>query len=225
MATFALVPGAGGVSWYWHRVVPLLEEAKHEAIAIDLPGDDAHAGLSVYADRVLDAIGTREVILVAQLLGGFTAPLVCAQARVRMLVFVNAMIPVPGETAGEWWANTGWEEARVAAAHRGGYSPSFELATYFLHDLPPAIIEQGEAQERPEADVVFGEPCRFQAWPAVPIYAVAGRDDRFFPLEFQRRVAQERLQVSVDELPGGHLLALANPRGLTDQLVGYLQEG
>jgi Acetyltransferase (GNAT) domain len=53
------------------------------------------------------------VILVAQSLGGFTAPLVCARARVRMLVFVNAMIPLPGESAGEWWANTGWEEAVV----------------------------------------------------------------------------------------------------------------
>jgi pimeloyl-ACP methyl ester carboxylesterase len=94
MATFALVPGAGGSAWYWHRVVPLLEEAKHEATAVDLPGDDAQAGLSAYTERVLEAIGTREVILVTQSLGGFTAPLVCAKARVRMLVFVNAMIPV-----------------------------------------------------------------------------------------------------------------------------------
>jgi pimeloyl-ACP methyl ester carboxylesterase len=224
MASFVLVPGAGGAAWYWHRVVPLLEEAKHEAIAVDLPGDDARAGLSVYADRVLEAIGTREVILVAQSLGGFTAPLVCARARVRMLVFVNAMIPVPGETAGEWWANTGWEAARVAAARRGGYSPSFDLGTYFLHDLPPEIVKQGEAHERPEADVAFGEPTRFDAWPAVPIHVIAGRDDRFFPIEFQHRVVQDRLQVSVDDLPGGHLLALANPRGLADQLLGYLRE-
>jgi pimeloyl-ACP methyl ester carboxylesterase len=223
MATFVLIPGAGGVPWYWHRVVPLLDEAKHEAIAVDLPGDDAQAGLSDYADRVLEAIGTREVILVAQSLGGFTAPLVCARARVRILVFVNAMIPVPGETAGEWWANTGWEEARVAAAHRGGYSPSFDLATYFLHDLPPEIVKRGEALERPEADVVFGESCRFEAWPAVPIHVIAGRDDRFFPVEFQRHVTHERLQIPVDEIPGGHLLALANPRGLADRLVGYLR--
>jgi pimeloyl-ACP methyl ester carboxylesterase len=222
-ATFVLVPGAGGIAWYWHRVVPLLEAAKHEAIAVDLPGDDAQAGLSVYADHVLEAIGSREVILVAQSLGGFTAPLVCARARVRMLVFVNAMIPAPGETAGEWWANTGWEEARIAAAHRGGYSPSFDVATYFLHDIPPAILEQGEPQERPEAEVAFGEPCRFEAWPAVPIHVIGGRDDRFFPIEFQRRVARDRLRLSVDEAPGGHLLALANPGGLADRLLGYVR--
>jgi pimeloyl-ACP methyl ester carboxylesterase len=225
MATFVLVPGAGGVAWYWHRVVPLLEKAKHEAIAVDLPGDDEHAGLSAYTDRVVAAIGTRHVVLVVQSLGGFTAPLVCARVRVRMLVFVNAMIPLPGETAGEWWDSTGSTEARTAAAHRGGYSTSFDLPTYFLHDIPLKIIQQGETHQRSEADIVFGEPCRFEAWPDVPIHVMAGRDDRFFPIDFQRRVARERLHVTVDEVAGGHLLALSNPRGLVNQLLGYLRAG
>jgi pimeloyl-ACP methyl ester carboxylesterase len=223
MATFVLVPGAGGVAWYWHRVVPLLEEAEHDAIAVDLPGDDEHAGLSAYADLAVEAIGTRPVVLVAQSLGGFTAALVCARVRVRMLVFVNAMIPVPGETAGEWWDNTGSIAARTAAARRGGYSTDFDLATYFLHDVQPEIIRQGELHQRPEAEVVFGEPCRFDVWPDVPIHVIAGRDDRFFPIDFQRQVAQDRLHATVDELAGGHLVALSNPRGLVDQLLGYLR--
>lgn len=226
MATFVLVPGAGGVAWYWHRVVPLLEDAGHKAIAVELPGDDEQAGLSAYADRVVAAIETRQdAVLVAQSLGGFTAPLVCARVRVRMLVLVNAMIPVPGETAGEWWDNTGSIAARTAAARRGGYSTNFDLATYFLHDVPPEVIRQGEAQQRPEADIVFGEPCRFEAWPKVPIHVIAGRDDRFFPIDFQRRVARERLHVTVGELVGGHLVALSNPRGLVDELLGYLRPG
>jgi pimeloyl-ACP methyl ester carboxylesterase len=225
MATFALIPGAGGVGWYWHRVVRLLEEAGHEAIAVDLPGDDEQAGLSVYADRVVEAIGTQRAVLVAQSLGGFTAPLVCARVRVRMLVLVNAMIPLPGETAGEWWDNTGSIAARREAAQRGEYSKEFDLATYFLHDVPPEIIKQGEARQRPEADIVFGEPCRFQAWPKVPIRVIAGRDDRFFPIGFQRRVARDRLNVTVDELPGGHLIAFSNPRGLVDRLLDFLRAG
>jgi pimeloyl-ACP methyl ester carboxylesterase len=224
MATFVFIPGAGGVAWYWHRVVPLIDEAGHDAIAVDLPGDDEQAGLSAYADRVLDAIGTRQVILVAQSLGGFTAPLVCARVRVQRLVFVNAMIPVPDETAGAWWENTGWIAAREAAAERGGYSTDFDLATHFLHDVPPEITEQGKAYDRPEADVAFGEPCRFEAWPDVPIHVIAGGDDRFFPIDFQRHVARDRLGLIVDKLPGGHLLALANPRGLADQLLSYLSE-
>src|SRR5512142_2313240 len=99
MATFALIPGAGGMAWYWHRVTPLLRAAGHEAIAIDLPGEDRRAGLAAYAEIVTREIAERsDVILVAQSLAGFTAPLVCARLPVRRLVFVNAMIPKPGET-------------------------------------------------------------------------------------------------------------------------------
>ncbi len=80
--TFALIPGAGGVAWYWHRVVPLLQEAGHEAIAVDLPGDDPTAGLPEYARLVASAIDSRDnVVLVAMSLGGFTAPLVAAEIR------------------------------------------------------------------------------------------------------------------------------------------------
>jgi hypothetical protein len=51
---------------------------------------------------------------------------------------------------------------------------------------------------------------------------LAGRDDRLFPIDFQRRVAKERLGVTVDALPGGHLVALSNPRGLANHLLSYL---
>jgi pimeloyl-ACP methyl ester carboxylesterase len=95
MATFVLIPGAGGIPWYWHRVVPLIEHAGHEAIAVDLPGDDRNADLTAYADLTVKAIRSSRPILVAQSLGGFTAPLVCERVPVRMLVFVNAMIPAP----------------------------------------------------------------------------------------------------------------------------------
>lgn len=56
MTSFVLVPGAGGMAWYWHRAVPLIRAAGHDPIAVELPGDDRHAGLAVYADIVIQAI-------------------------------------------------------------------------------------------------------------------------------------------------------------------------
>ena len=221
MTSFVLIPGAGGSAWYWHRVVPLLREAGHEAIAVDLPGDDEAAGLPEYASLVTGAIGGRDdVVLVAQSLGAFTAPLAAAGSGVRALVFVNAMIPVPGETPGAWWGNTGWEQARIDAALTGGYSPEFDLDTYFLHDVPPEVAQAGLPYQRPEADVVFGSVCDYGEWPAVPLRAVAGASDRFFPTGFQQKLAADRLGVTADLLPGGHLIALAEPAGLADYLLG-----
>src|SRR5215210_7216676 len=99
-----LVPGAGGQAWYWHRVVPELTSRGLAAVPVDLPADDDSAGLDVYVDTVLVAAERWEdVVVVAQSMGGFTAPLVCTERPVRSLVFLNAMIPRPGETGAEWW--------------------------------------------------------------------------------------------------------------------------
>ena len=222
MSAFILIPGAGGSAWYWHRLVPMLERAGHEAIAVELPGDDERGTLDTYAGLVIRAIGGRKnVVLVAQSLGGFTAALVCARVAVRMLVFVNAMIPVPGETPGEWGDNTGAGMAREDAARRHGYAIEFDVETYFFHDVPESVVQEAAAHERRQADSVFEQPCRFDAWPDVPIHVVVGAGDRLFPRGFQRRIARERLNKTTDEIPGGHLVALSNPADLAERLLAY----
>ncbi len=55
MTTYVLIPGAGGVAWYWHLLEAELRERGHEAVAVDLPADDDSAGLSEYADAVVAA--------------------------------------------------------------------------------------------------------------------------------------------------------------------------
>lgn len=217
---FVLIPGAGGAAWYWSHVVPLLQSAGHEAVAVDLPGNDESAGLPEYTRLVVEATGgLHDVVLVAQSLGAFTAPLVCERASVRELVLVNAMIPVPGETPGAWWGNTGWAAAQQAAATAHGYSPEFDADTYFLHDIPPEVAAEGEPHQRAEADAVFESVCDFTGWPKIPTRVLTGEADRFFPMDFQRRVARERLGIEPDVVPGGHLLALANPDGVANYLL------
>ena len=226
-ATFILIPGAGGDAWYWHLVAPMLQQRGHEAVPVSLPASDDTAGLPEYAAAVVRAIGIREsrrVVLVAQSLAGFTAPLVCKQAPVALVVLVNAMIPKPGETPGEWWTNTRHREAKRERNRRDGRPADapFDPLLEFFHDVPQPVIDAAWAQGEPrQSDAVFGSPCTFESWPAVPTRVLIGRDDRFFPVDFQRRVARERLGISADEMPGGHLVALSQPEELTARLAAY----
>src|SRR5438445_10766692 len=97
MATYVLIHGASSDSWYWHLVVPELRARGHDVIAPDLPSDDDAAALSEHADAVTDAIGDRrDLIVAAQSLGGFTAPLACDRAPVRRLILAAALVPLPG---------------------------------------------------------------------------------------------------------------------------------
>ncbi|MPY78398.1 MAG: alpha/beta fold hydrolase [Actinophytocola sp.] len=221
--TFVLIPGAGGQAWYFHRLVPELRVRGHDAIAVDLPAGDNSAGLVEYADVVVDAIDDRtDITVVAQSLGGFTAPLVCERADVSLLVMLNAMTPQPGEAPDTWWEATGHSEAKAEYATREGRDAGFDLMADFFHDVPQDVIDAAMAQGEPDQSMTpMRPPWPLDHWPDVPTRFLQGRDDRFFPLEFQRRVVKERLALDVDEMPGGHLVALSRPAELAERLVAY----
>lgn len=226
MATFVLIHGAGSDSWYWHLVAPELRARGHDVVAPDLPCDDDSAGLAEYADVVVDAIGERtDIVLVAQSMGAFTAPLVCERVPVRLLVLVAAMVPLPGESPGEWWSNTGWEQARREQAERDGRSVDgdFDPMVEFLHDVPAEVVTELMARgEREQSGTPFEKPWPLATWPNVPTRFLLCRHDRFFPADFQRRVVHERLGITPDEMDGGHLPALSRPKELAERLNGYL---
>jgi pimeloyl-ACP methyl ester carboxylesterase len=228
MATFVLIHGAGGDSWYWHLVVPELRARGHEVVAVDLPCEDDSAGLTEYADAVVEAIGDRtDLVLVAQSMAGFTAPLVCERMPVDLMVLLAAMVPAPGESPGDWWDNTGWEQARREQNQRNGRDPGAEVDVIadFLHDVPPDVGADAMARgERRQSGTPFEKPWPLAAWPDVPTRVLICRDDRFFPAGFMRRVARERLGITPDEMDGGHVPALSRPRDLVDRLVAYRSE-
>jgi surfactin synthase thioesterase subunit len=226
VSTFVLVPGAGGNASYWRELVAELERRGHEAIAVDIPQDDPSVGLPEYAALVEAAIGDRtDTVVVAQSLGGFTAPMV--GSPVRMIVLLNAMIPLPGETPGRWWGATGSDAARRAAEEAAGRDPEFDEERTFFHDLPDDVRAQMERDPQPRApaDTIWDQRCDFEQWPDVPIRVVVGRDDRLFPWEFQQRVSRDRLGVEPDLLPGGHVLAKSRPTELADLLEDYAGPG
>jgi pimeloyl-ACP methyl ester carboxylesterase len=222
MTAVALIPGAGGLGWYWHLVERDLQNRGHDAFSVDLAAL-CRTGLPAYADAVVAAIGERaDVALVAQSMGAFTAPLVWQRVPTRLVVFVNAMIPRPGETPGQWWDNVGSEPARTAAAARDGYTAELDLSTYFMHDVPKDLAEEMRRQSGAQLDERFDDVCTFDSWAPVPIHVVAGRDDRFFPLELQQRVARDRLGIDPLVVPGGHLAALSHPEELSTAIAGCL---
>jgi len=224
-ATYVLIPGAGGDAWYWHLLESELRARGHDVVAVDLPAGDDSAGLAQYADTVVEAIGDRTgIVLVAQSFGGFTAPLVCERVPVDLLVLLNAMAPSPGEPAGEWWANTGHAKARAEQAARDGrdLAAGEDLMEAFFHDVAPGVVAEAWRRGEPrQSETPFEEPWPLPAWPDVPTGFLQGRDDRFFPVEFQRRVARQRLGITPEEMPGGHLLALARPKELAERLEAY----
>jgi pimeloyl-ACP methyl ester carboxylesterase len=143
MATYVLVHGAWGGAWIWRRVIGPLRIAGHEVHAVTLTGDGERAHLKApsidlethIADvlGLVDAEELRDIVLVGHSYGGMVitgaadrlasrgagALALPATAVLRHLVYVDAMVPVPGEG---WGASHPPEivESRLAAARAHG---------------------------------------------------------------------------------------------------------
>ena len=103
MTTFALVHGGYHGAWCWERLTPLLQQAGHGVVTMDLPLEDSTATFDTYADVVcaaLDDCGD-DVVLVGHSYAGNTIPLVAARRPLRHLVFLCAMIPDVGRSLAE----------------------------------------------------------------------------------------------------------------------------
>jgi hypothetical protein len=219
VATFVLIHGAGDAGWYWHLVEQELRQRGHDTLAPDLPCDDDSAGLAEYTDTVVTAIGSRRgLIVVAQSFGGFTAPLVAARVPVDMLVLVTAMLPAPGETPGDWSANTGFDEVM------GQQEQKYSGADLFYHDLSPALADQARHHARDQSGTPGRAPWPLDGWPPVTTRFVLCTEDRFFPPEFMRRVVASRLGIVPDEMAAGHAVALSRPKELASLLASYARE-
>lgn len=227
MATFALIHGAGDSAWHWHLVEPELRERGHHVVSMDLPCDDDSAGLAEYADAVIDAIGdSKDVVVVAQSFGGFTAPLVCEKVPVDLMVLVTAMIPAPGEAPSDYWENTGWQSPDVGQVEVPDGMTDDEAWTFaaFLHDVPLHIAREALKRERGQSETPGKEPWPLDRWPDVPTRFLLCRDDRFFPPDWMRRIVGERLGIVPDEIEGSHCVALSRPRELAERLSTYAHE-
>ena len=135
MASFVLVHGAWHGAWCWARVLPRLRAAGHVAHAVTLTGsgDRAHL-LSAdirLATHVQDVVATVEaeeladVVLVGHSYAGLVVTgaadqlLAANPARIRHLVYVDAVTPHPGES----WSSQHPAEtvaARIEAAKASG---------------------------------------------------------------------------------------------------------
>lgn len=206
--------GAGGRGGNWRLVAAELQGHGHEVLAVDLPCDQP-VGLGEYAETVVDAIGTRRggVVLVAQSLSGFIAPLVCQRVPVDLMVLVAAMVPRPGESGGDWWVNTG-----QGAAFAAQNLPDDSEETVYTHDVPAEVLATLDPP-RDQTGTLFEEPWPLPAWPDVPTRFLLCRDDRLFPANWLRGIVKERLGVEPIEIPGGHCAYLSQPGPLATAVL------
>jgi len=107
MSTYVLIHGSWHGAWCWYKIIPLLEQAGHTAIALDLPGHGRDwtpardITMQSYVDsicKILDA-QSEPVILVGHSRGGIVISQTAERRpeKIKTLVYLAAYLIPNGE--------------------------------------------------------------------------------------------------------------------------------
>lgn len=212
--TFGLVHGGAHGAWCWERVLAELDRLGHQGVAMDLPCDDDEAGANAYADTVVDALASAPppVVLVGHSLGGLTLPLVATRLPTQRMIFLCAMLPVPGKSFRDQQA-----DEPILFPYKGGFDG---LRDRFFHTCTTADADAAMARLRRQSVTPFLETTPLAYWPEVESSYVLCTADRACRPDWSRRAARERLGIEPVELEGSdHSPFLGRPAELAEIMV------
>jgi len=173
MANFVLVHGAWHGGWCWRRVVDALHAQGHRAHAPTLTGlgERAHLlspqiTLETHIADVMNAIEAEEwqdVVLAVHSYAGMLGTAVADRMpqRLKHLVYVDAVVPRPGESWSSTHASATREARLVAARASPDYSfPAPDPAVFGLGSEDHAWVER---RQTPHPGHTYQAPLQFDA--------------------------------------------------------------
>jgi pimeloyl-ACP methyl ester carboxylesterase len=211
-------------------LTPLLEQAGHDVVVMDLPLEDGTATFDTYADVVCAALADSgdDVVLVGHSYAGNTIPLVAARRPLRHLVYLCAMIPDIGRSLAEQLSdepdmlNPVYVDGLSALDEqlRQGWTDLDAAREVFYGDCSEQIAQAAINRLRPQSVYPAIQPCSLAEHPTVPTTYIVCKDDQMLRPKWSRWAVRERLTAELVELPGGHSPFYSRPAVLAGVLLG-----
>lgn len=240
-----LIHGAWAESWVWDPIVPQLQAAGLNPVAVDLPGTPAsgtgaHAGtLAHYVDAVIAAIPTAaaQVHLVGHSGGAVVATAVAERLRdqIASVAFVAGIMLPSGVSLPEL-------SARAAATghplHEGVGPETVEVeidgtsatvvppevgVAYFFQTAPEAaaIAASRRLVAQPDSGLMITPDWTWDGFGSIPRLYVEALQDRALPLYMQRFMQLSSPGSAVVSLDCDHAPQISATTDLAAALIGF----
>ena len=239
MASFVLVHGAWHGAWCWQRVLPALVRAGHRAHAVTLTGlgERAHLlnpaiDLETHIRDVQMLIETEELqdlMLVVHSYAGMIGTAVADRdtGRLRQLVYLDAVLPLPGES----WSSTHAPQTREARIASAEADPLYSFvppdpALFGLQGEDAAWVARRQTRQpgRPYTQPLQFDPQRVARVPLTyiactqpPLATMQVSQQRLLDPQFWGGAWQRN--ATVHKMATGHDPMVSNPEGLVGLLL------
>jgi pimeloyl-ACP methyl ester carboxylesterase len=229
MADFVLVHGAWHGAWCWSRILPPLWAAGHRAFAVSLTGVGERAHLlskNVTLDThiadvasVIEAEELLDAVLVGHSYAGIVITGVADRlaARLRHLVYVDAVVPKPGESWSSGHSAETQATRRKAIAESGVLLPP-DPTVFGLTGADRAWVAR---RLTPQPGGVYEAPLHFDAErvAALPRSFVDCNAPALATIDAMRLRVRAEPGWSVTEIATGHDPMVSAPQALVEILL------
>jgi pimeloyl-ACP methyl ester carboxylesterase len=222
-----LVHGAVSDGSVWGKVIPILTDAGHRVIAVQLPlhslGDDIAS-----VERAIELIGGPAILVGHSYGGEVITNAGYNNSNVTGLVYLAALAPDAGETGNDFFEKLPevvsqqlletFSENTVLDSAGFLYFKPDKFHELVAQDVDPAETDILAAVQKPFNQSIGMEKSGPPAWKHIPAWYQISENDRLIPPDIQRSYA-ERMNATTISLNSSHASLLSHPAEIADLII------
>ena len=205
-----LVHGLWADGSSWSKVIPILKNAGHRVIAVQLAERSLAEDVAT-VKRAIDLVGG-PTILVGHSFGGFVITNAAYNnPNVTGIVYVSAFAPDEGESAVNFVPVESLPPGLLVFDSGGFAYINPELFhEYFAQDVNATEAKTLAVVQKPAHQSLFTEPSGPPAWKQLPTWFEVSEGDHIIPPDAQRQFAQ-RMNATTISLNSSHASLVTHP--------------
>jgi pimeloyl-ACP methyl ester carboxylesterase len=213
-----LVHGVWADGSSWSKVIPILKNAGHQVIAVQLPLHSLADDVTT-VKRAIDLVGG-PVTLVGHSYGGFVITNAgYNNQNVTGLVYVSAFGPDQGESTANF-VDVAKLPPGLLVFDSGGFAyinpEMFHQA--FVQDANATEAETMAVVQKPAHQSILTEPSGPPAWKQLPTWFEVSESDHIIPPDAQRQFAQ-RMNATTISLNSSHASLVTHPDEIAELIL------
>jgi pimeloyl-ACP methyl ester carboxylesterase len=202
----------------WSKVIPILQNAGHKVIAVQLPLHSLADDIST-VKRAIDLVGA-PVLLVGHSYGGFVITNAAYNnPNVKGLVYVAALAPKEGQTLSNFIDFTKFPKGFLVFDNGGFvYINPKMFGQALAQDTDPAQAKVLAAEQKPFSKSILAEKSGPPAWKQLHSWYQVSENDHAIPPDAERMFAKQ-INATTISLPSSHASPLSHPKEVAQLIL------
>ena len=202
----------------WSKVIPILQNAGHKVIAVQLPLHSLADDVAT-VKRAIDLVGA-PVLLVGHSYGGFVITNAAYNnPNVKGLVYVAALAPKEGQTLSNFIDFTKFPKGFLVF-DSGGFvyiNPKM-FGQALAQDTDPAQAKVLATEQKPFSKSILAEKSGPPAWKQLHSWYQVSENDHAIPPDAERMFAKQ-INATTISLPSSHASPLSHPNEVSKLIL------